>query len=699
MSNLQDLIEDIKKEFITILGSYNNNGVKIEDHRHELFLHSLLELNHNGGPSLTPTNGPSVNFIDNLFNKYFDTNNPTNAWVDLQFKDTTGANVSADTTFSTALNYVAGSTGTVIRYELPIYLYNISSSLTMVPSHMPVSNNIKNSFIKLLYILKNIHRHLNHAIVTTYNSLQVNVEILLSCLFKTVPVGPLLPGGPLHTPLNFTFTGINPYNTIIDNYINIFTNNLENIVFNTNMYVDLCNRLQISSVPISNLITPLIPLYISTVNEVFYKLIFTTNTTKYLRRNINIDELLNMNKQKAASIIDAMQSYYDNNVTYTNNKEYYRKPENPEILYTRHRFTNKEVDVDDPHYDNERTRLSGDKCMGVDGMNPSRCADYLNKCISGSDINGCKEFMTNNAFWSDASNPGSAKNNVKNMSPKEVILTLNKLLFVHVHNELDSSIKEYESVDKWLSKIKNNSSITATEYTNIQQNVNLIHFLNLLVEKINSNPEILNPNMVINKTGTIDQFDNAKNKLAGIRSIYYPTNFANRSIDQLLYRINNLRPVNYNIPLFTNLRGGGHTISDTPSPDMLAYLKNLNIPDTPLVSFTYQKIFNDIMYVLKNYNKTISADDVNKINNLIEKMKNNEKTLLAIQLTLHSYIGSIKNDYTPDTKDFNEILELVNLNNGKSVTYLNKETTGINILNTIALVLKELNLKKNRLNY
>lgn len=691
MSNPQDLIEDIKKEFITILGPYNNNGVQIQDNRHMLFLHSLLETS-----KISPSNGLRPTFINNLVKLYFNTKN--NDWEVVNVKDATGITQPSSIVFS-GINYQ--SSGVDVTSELPIYIYTISTTLKTVPPNTAVPVNIKNAFTQILYNLIELNNYINsqRSLVSTEKSVKRNIEILLNSLFKIITPPPVAGGaGPLvPTPISFTNTAILPYNNLLENLINDINSNSKLLVFNNNIYADLVINLRLTRLTgVGSLDFTKVPNFINSVVELFHKLIFTTKTSKYLVRNLNIDQLLTLNKKKASNIIDAMEEYFNNtNSELVNNRDYYRKKENPDILYTKNRL-NKEVDVLDPTYENDRTRLiPPDVCMGVNGLglNPGKCADYLDKCISGTDINGCKEFMTNKSFWSDDNNPNSAKNNVINMSPKEAELTLNKLLFRKVNNKIDNNIKEYESVVSWLKNLNSNPSINQKEYDSIVANTNLLHFLNLLVAKINNNPDILNTNLV-RKLKSEVIFENSKNQMANIKYVYYPTKIANRQtqISSILRRIESMKYMNRNILPYTNFRGGANNTDISPN-NIESYLKNLNMPDTLFISFTFQQIFNDIMTVLKNHNKTISHDDLVKINNLIEKMKRNEKTLLAIQFTLQEYIASVEGNITPESNTFDEIVNIVSSHNNKINNYFTKTNSIKDILGKFAEHLHILNGK------
>lgn len=162
---------------------------------------------------------------------------------------------------------------------------------------------------------------------------------------------------------------------------------------------------------------------------------------------------------------------------------YFRLASNRELLYTTDSNGNK---IDVSPGSNAYHQLSNDNCIGtkVKENNGLTCNNYISKCIKGnaSDIQACKEFMQNSRFWE--------------IVPKEV----NEMLPIIAQDTLNSfgfriitknNLKIYESYGSW-SQGLSNKNLTQEEINNIRTNTKLTQYLTMLVNKINSNPAILN---------------------------------------------------------------------------------------------------------------------------------------------------------------------------------------------------------------
>jgi len=178
----------------------------------------------------------------------------------------------------------------------------------------------------------------------------------------------------------------------------------------------------------------------------------------------------------------------------SNTDTYFRDSKDPSKLYTKDDAGNLvEVTRGSAKFWEESKKK--DNCAGfhVAKDKPDACSYYLLDCINGSDPTTCRNYMADPSFWGD--NENSIKEEVKQMLPAMALTTLEKFGFKQV-NVVDSvakkSLNKVESVTTWLERLRKDMSSALTEYAQIESNTNLTLYLNLLVEKINGSPHILN---------------------------------------------------------------------------------------------------------------------------------------------------------------------------------------------------------------
>ena len=190
-------------------------------------------------------------------------------------------------------------------------------------------------------------------------------------------------------------------------------------------------------------------------------------------------------------------NFWLNDETPTN--EYFRKVGNHNSLYT---YENNN-DVDVSAGSNKYLELQNDKCAGtkVKENGSLTCNEYLSKCIAGKagDIANCKDYMLNPDFWN------IVQREVNEMIPHMVTSTLNSFGFKIVNK---NNLSEYEHVGQW-SKSLENKGLNPAELNSIRTNTKLIQYLTMLVNKVNSNPAILNKNHVVKY---VDDFDNQRKR-------------------------------------------------------------------------------------------------------------------------------------------------------------------------------------------
>jgi len=186
------------------------------------------------------------------------------------------------------------------------------------------------------------------------------------------------------------------------------------------------------------------------------------------------------------------------------NNIYFRLASDPKKLYTNEKGTNVEVSKGSL----AMKEIEKDNCAGtkVKPYGDKTCGVYLDKCMtngSSANIEACKDFMSDSNFWK------VTLEEVAQMLPYIAVSTLDKFGFKVVVN--NDNNKCYETVDSWLSHLKN-ASVGATvplspeEFVKISKNTQLIEYLKLVVNKVNGSPSILNENY-FNKSQVSERSD------------------------------------------------------------------------------------------------------------------------------------------------------------------------------------------------
>jgi hypothetical protein len=128
-----------------------------------------------------------------------------------------------------------------------------------------------------------------------------------------------------------------------------------------------------------------------------------------------------------------------------------------------------------------------------------KCYEYLNDCLMGKNFKGCKRFLSNSDFW-----PTSVEE-INEMHPSEIINTLLAFKFQVVSifdKEVNMSLNFFENIEQWKNSLDEKRKLDKThddyltddEYNAIIGNTRLFFYLKKLIEKINTNPGILNKN-------------------------------------------------------------------------------------------------------------------------------------------------------------------------------------------------------------
>ena len=273
------------------------------------------------------------------------------------------------------------------------------------------------------------------------------------------------------------------------------------------------------------------------------------------------------------------------------------------------------------------------KCMstGVFKGDTTKCRDYLMDCLSGNDIGKCKDYFNDPNFANDA------KWEVQKMNPELMYSTLNAFQF-----RFNTSTNKVENFDSWVSSLKDAAAplnLSTADITAIGSNGQLKSYLNMIVNKVNDNPDILRSKRnILNKTSVQTPTKS-------------PISFLTRRnvVPNAAAVLNAALPIPY--PM-APVRGGlvfGHFGQLGGGVSSLRYLEERKDKAKRLAS-TYSNMFTDVVTRLSKLNKSLDQGTTKAFSEHIEKLDAYEtKTLEALSiyekyLELHEFYG--QNDQT-----------------------------------------------------
>ena len=296
-----------------------------------------------------------------------------------------------------------------------------------------------------------------------------------------------------------------------------------------------------------------------------------------------------------------------------------------------------------------------DKCLGTGFVNhgSQTCADYLRNCLRGKDINKCKAYLQESNYWENA------VKEVENMNPLiavETILAFEFQIEEKYDNMAKRSIRSVRGVDKWLESLfeitkTDPSKLSHTEYEALAKNEKLKGYLRMIVNKINTNPAILNKDY----SGPTDiQQNHMQPKYPqlshyGIQS-WVPTRGFMGHVDRLEVLVKN----NHNylrqrlftgypgIPMglspFNNFRYklsiGGSIIDDLDDK-----LSDVNKQTSNIIAQHYIRLIERLKV---QYNKDISENDNKNMMGLIDNMRRIENKLNQSILYTEKYVDLLQ---------------------------------------------------------
>jgi hypothetical protein len=346
--------------------------------------------------------------------------------------------------------------------------------------------------------------------------------------------------------------------------------------------------------------------------------------------------------------------------------------------------------------------LVRDKCMGTgfiedSSANGKKCVDYLRDCLSGKDIQQCKEYLKDDKYWD------KIQVEVDQMLPPIAVKTLQSFEF-QTTNDYDEQTKtsfvKMSTVGEWLRLL--NGKIDPNDYNAISKNAKLLGYLELLVAKVNGNRAILNPSYKDQKPNTNSfrtmshpalngipfaqagiPFAQASRRLRGGGSVESAKPFSVSDIERLAVTIrDNQRAFelsgHVNKQAF-ELTGGAN--------DSIARLESVLDEEPKQTWYMLNVGYQSLVDQLSSVNKKISDEDNNKIRELIEQVKSSEIKLTRMLLITEKYKNLLFTHGETDTTDtlsIDHLKRFVDQRNKYFVKVARKQNDLISIIKAIA---------------
>ncbi len=338
---------------------------------------------------------------------------------------------------------------------------------------------------------------------------------------------------------------------------------------------------------------------------------------------------------------------------------FFREVGHPDKLFTMKDGNKVEIQ---PGSDEWKTLKEGDNCfdMGfVTGEGGKTCAQFIEQCLSGKNIDQCKDFMSSPSFWT------KAPQEVANTDPtiaKQLLLQFGFVPKETEYKEIGMTLKAMPTVNEWLSGLKTNfpdafgGDAGMQSLKNIGENEKLVGFLRLLVKKVNESPGILNPSY----TPGAETMSDASLKLTqfgqmGIlpkfHSKYTPTASNSESFSRFKQAVIQSRTYygNYLLigtpvvgyGLFGGAQNGGDMapISEGVVSRIQAIQDGSSFPKP--TSAMIEEFYNFLLASLGAINRDLDTGDKNKITEFIAKLKQYEDKLFSSAVYMAKYIDLV----------------------------------------------------------
>lgn len=341
---------------------------------------------------------------------------------------------------------------------------------------------------------------------------------------------------------------------------------------------------------------------------------------------------------------------------------YYRKVGQPGKLFTKKNGEEVEVQAGSEEF-KKLMENPGDNCFNLGIKNEDgdeTCYNFVTKCLSGSGVEDCKNFMQSTNFWKDA------VESAKEMSPVLGQQLLNKFGFKNQSGT-------YQSVDEWVKGL----TLAEDEAKRIASNTELIGYLGMVVSKVNSISTV--------SAGAEDPY---WSKMGVPNASAKPESTPSETFERIRSVVVNLGRSYGQTYLVPGVSIG--FMSGGAASDMNSRIKAFSEGSSRSnkSSKALKGLYASLLAQLRNINRDLDSADQKEIEKLIEQVSNYEKKLGTAAIYLAEYIDLISVHGKSDTNG------LVNMDNIKTFVdkhdgYFNKNQSATEQLLSVLKKLTE----------
>lgn len=359
----------------------------------------------------------------------------------------------------------------------------------------------------------------------------------------------------------------------------------------------------------------------------------------------------------------------------------------------------------------KKSLKKSNKCFST-FANDKDCTDYITNCLLKNDSSSLAECAK---MWKSGNFYSLTVDDIKNVNPHMAARTLQKFGFRTISvrdSSLNMKIDKFETVDHWIKEVlqqrwgQQKDLEGETLQSILENNDNVLNYLSLLVDYVNSNPSIINKN-VFGKSdeanGVVKSTEYAMklgiplarkkktSKTSAKIDFYNLTVYMQRLRDERKNSFVNSPSLTsrnqFNTPFSLPFQYGGNV---TPVIDFL------DTGEKPSASFSLFALIQTAIEGLRSMGKTIDDNATTEIQKKLQTMMNveNEMIRTLVYLEEYRYLIELFKEYDHEDLTLDKVRSLVDNNRVLLDKYDRQEDSIIKILKNIQNKLNEANDEK-----